>query len=126
MIVIVKSKNLEHTQAANSDSYLKDFMNRVICCILAAIGTVSGVLLACGVAQAATINVTSTSDSGTGTLGQAIINAAAGGTITFFNGSTTSRTITLSSVLVINKNLTLQRPGVRTFTISGDSFIKPR
>ena len=69
-------------------------------------------------AHAATITVSSTGDSGAGTLRQAIIDAAAGDTIDFsING-----TITLTgSELTIGKNLTITGPGASSLTIDGNN-----
>jgi hypothetical protein len=55
---------------------------------------------------ASTLVVTSTSDSGPGTLRQAIAEAGSGDTITFAP-ALSSQTITLSSTLVIDKDLTI-------------------
>ena len=67
-------------------------------------------------AYAATIVVTNTNDSGSGSLRQAIVNAISGDTITF----TISGTITLTSgELAISKNLTMNGPGASSLTISG-------
>ncbi|MBL8208757.1 MAG: hypothetical protein JNM09_31295, partial [Blastocatellia bacterium] len=65
----------------------------------------------------ATLTVTNLNDSGAGSLRQAITDAVAGDTITF----SITGTITLASELAINKNLTIQGPGVNALTISGNS-----
>ncbi len=65
---------------------------------------------------AATITVTSSANSGAGTLRQAVLDANNGDTIEF-NGSVTS--ITLSSNIEINKNITIDGPGADVLTISG-------
>ena len=65
--------------------------------------------------QATTLTVTSTLDSGTGSLREAITNAAAGDTITF---DANVKTITLSTGLVIDKDLTIAGPEGSSVTIS--------
>jgi hypothetical protein len=80
-------------------------------------------------ADASTVTVTTTSDSGAGSLRGAIGAASNGDTITFAPG--VSGTITLTGgELVINKNLTIDGPGVSVLTISGNDasrvfFINP-
>ena len=67
-------------------------------------------------AQAATITVTNHSDSGPGSLRQAIADAAPGDIINF----SVTGTITLTSgELNIDKNLTIEGPGVNSLSISG-------
>ncbi|MBV9008921.1 MAG: hypothetical protein JO354_07115, partial [Verrucomicrobia bacterium] len=67
---------------------------------------------------AATITVTNTNDSGPGSLRQAILDAADGGTINF----SVTGTITLTSgELLINKSLTISGPGQSQLTISGNN-----
>jgi hypothetical protein len=69
---------------------------------------------------AVTFSVTSTADSGTGSLRQAITDAVAGDVITF-NLSGCPCTITLTSgELVINKDLTIDGSG-QSITVSGDN-----
>jgi len=71
----------------------------------------------CAAANAATLTVTNTTDSGGGSLRQAIADAAPGDTI---NLSVTG-TITLTSgQLIIDKNLTIQGPGQSLLSISGN------
>jgi energy-coupling factor transporter ATP-binding protein EcfA2 len=62
--------------------------------------------------------VSSTADSGPGSLRDAIANANPGDTITFGNGLK-GQTITLSSELVIDKNLAISGPGKEALTING-------
>ena len=63
--------------------------------------------------------VTSTADSGAGSLRDAIAQACPGSTITFANGI---NLITLTSgELVVNKSLTIQGPGANLLTISGNN-----
>ena len=69
---------------------------------------------------AATEVVDSTSDSGAGSLREAIADVDPGGTITF--NLTYPATITLTSgELLINKNLTITGPGAADLTISGNN-----
>ena len=84
--------------------------------------------LLCGVlpmvAGAADITVTSAADSGPGTLRQAIVTAGPGNVIDFSPGVFTdlSHTITLSSELVLNKELTLDASALDSgVTISGNA-----
>ncbi|NMC54009.1 MAG: hypothetical protein GYA48_10285, partial [Chloroflexi bacterium] len=74
-------------------------------------------LIPSGEAQAATLTVTSTANSGAGTLRQAIADAADGDTISF--SLTTPATITLTSQIEITKEVTLNGPGAANLTISG-------
>ncbi|GAB6180830.1 hypothetical protein JCM14036_21490 [Desulfotomaculum defluvii] len=68
-----------------------------------------------------TIRVTSTEDSGLGSLRQVIAEAESGDIIKF-NISGSSNTITLTSgVIVIGKNLTIDGPGAEELTISGNN-----
>ena len=70
------------------------------------------------VVRAATITVTSTGDSGPGSLRQAIIDASPGGTINF----AVTGTITLTSgQLTITRGLTVQGPGSGDLAISGNN-----
>ncbi|NTV51705.1 MAG: T9SS type A sorting domain-containing protein [Candidatus Firestonebacteria bacterium] len=70
-------------------------------------------------ASAATWTVTSTADSGAGTLRQQIANAGNGDIIDF--NLTYPATITLASTLAINKSLTLAGPGAANLTVSGNN-----
>lgn len=67
-------------------------------------------------ASAATIQVTSTSDSGPGSLRQAIASATGGDTIALPAG-----VYQLSSVLTVNKSLTFSGAGARTTIIDGQN-----
>lgn len=73
----------------------------------------------------ATINVTSLSDSGAGTLRQAItdLNAQTGSHTITFTGLT--GTITLASNLpAINKSMTITGPGLSSLTVSGNNLYR--
>ncbi len=67
-------------------------------------------------AEAATISVTNTNDSGADSLRQAIIGAAPGDTITFSLPPNSKITLT-SGELLINKNLTIDGPGRSELTV---------
>src|ERR1700675_2839393 len=67
--------------------------------------------------HAATLTVTTTADSGAGSLRAAIASAAAGDTIQF-SAALHGQTITLTSAeLVIDKDLTLDGPGATQLTV---------
>ncbi|HMF80467.1 MAG TPA: right-handed parallel beta-helix repeat-containing protein [Candidatus Acidoferrum sp.] len=79
----------------------------------------SALLLSAAATQAATITVTSASDSGAGSLRQAILDASPGDTINFAVGITT---INLTSgELLIDKNLTINGPGAGLLTVQRSS-----
>jgi hypothetical protein len=68
--------------------------------------------------QAATLTVTSTADSGAGSLRDTIAAASNGDTIQF-DGALNGQTITLTSAeLVIDKNITISGPGPDLLTVS--------
>jgi hypothetical protein len=67
----------------------------------------------------ANLTVTSKADSGTGSLREAISKAKAGDTIQFAS-SLANQTITLSSKLTIDKNLTVDAANASNLTISGN------
>ena len=69
-------------------------------------------------AAAAPLIVTSTEDSGAGTLREAVANALPGDTIAFAPDLPGDE-ITLSSQINLNKNLTIIGPGTKQLTISG-------
>ena len=70
--------------------------------------------------QAATISVTSTNDSGAGSLRQAIADAVNGDTIDF-DPSLNGQTITLASdELLVNKSISINGPGPNNLTIDGN------
>jgi hypothetical protein len=70
--------------------------------------------------QAATISVTSTNDSGAGSLRQAIADSVNGDTIDF-DPSLNGQTITLvSDELLVSKNISINGPGPNNLTIDGN------
>src|SRR3954447_16590991 len=71
---------------------------------------------------AATLIVTTTNDSGPGSLRQAIADAVPGDVITF--NLPDHSTITLASELVVTKNLTINGPGAAHLTISGNNAVR--
>src|SRR4051794_34040420 len=72
--------------------------------------------------QASTLTVTTLSDSGAGSLPQAISDAASGDTI-ILSSSLGNGTITLNSTLNIPKNLTISGQGGNRVTVTGnDTF----
>ncbi|MBI5641676.1 MAG: Ig-like domain repeat protein [Nitrospirae bacterium] len=88
------------------------FVSASLACLL--------ILLPLATANAATLTVTNLNDSGAGSLRQAIADASSGDTINFnVNG-----TITLSSRLSIDKNLTITGPGATSLTISGNNTVQ--
>src|SRR5438105_1571792 len=75
--------------------------------------------LSSGLLHAATITVTSTADSGAGTLRAGIAAAAAGDTIDF-SASLTGQSIVLTSgEISIDKALTISGPGAQNLTVNG-------
>jgi uncharacterized repeat protein (TIGR01451 family) len=64
--------------------------------------------------------VTTTADSGPGSLRQAILDACPGAIITFDNGVVSPITLT-SGALVIDKNLTIEGPGANQLTVQRSS-----
>lgn len=70
-------------------------------------------------ANAQTITVTNSNDSGAGSFRQAVLDAVAGGTIVF-DAATNGNTIVLTSQVMINKNLTISGNGEGQTMISGD------
>lgn len=90
-----------------------------ICRILLAI-CLSALCLIALSTQAATISVTSTNDSGAGSLRQAIADAVNGDTIDF-DPSLNGQTITLvSDELLVNKSISINGPGPNNLTIDGN------
>ncbi len=85
-----------------------------------ALGFLLSLCIAVSPATAATITVTSTGDSGAGTLRQAIADASPGDTIDF----SVTGTITLASQLGIGQNLTIAGPGADQLTISGNDSVR--
>ena len=68
----------------------------------------------------AIIRVSSTADSGNGTLREAILQANSGDTIRF-NSSLANKTIKLKKQLVVDKSLTLDGADASNLTISGEN-----
>ena len=80
----------------------------------------AAVLLLCAIGMqthAATITVTTTNDSGPGSLRQALTIANDGDTVTF---AVTGRIILISGGLVIDKNVTISGPGADQLAIDGN------
>ena len=71
--------------------------------------------------QAATITVMNINDSGSGSLRQAIADAASGDTI-HFAGNVTGTIVLTSGELAIDKSLTIQGPGTNVLTVSGNNI----
>jgi hypothetical protein len=73
-------------------------------------------------AQAATISVTNTNDSGAGSLRQALADAVDGDTINF-DSSLNGQTITLTSgELLVNKSVTIDGPGAAILAVNGNAI----
>jgi len=80
--------------------------------------TVLCFLIAMG-ANAQTITVTNSNDTGAGSFRQAVLDIAAGGTIAF-NASTNNNDIVLASSITINKNVTISGNGDEETVFSGN------
>ncbi|GAM10888.1 bacillopeptidase F precursor [Geobacter sp. OR-1] len=78
---------------------------------------------ASGVPVAATLTVTNTNDSGAGSLRDTIAGANPGDAITF-NAALNGQTITLSSQITIDKDLTINGPGAASLSISGGGSVR--
>ncbi|MHB1133115.1 MAG: choice-of-anchor Q domain-containing protein [Chloroflexota bacterium] len=86
------------------------------------LASLTGVFL--GPAQAASLTVTSSANSGAGSLRQAVADAAPGDTIAF-DASLAGQTITLASVLYLAKNVTIDGSALATpVTISGNNAVQ--
>jgi LPXTG-site transpeptidase (sortase) family protein len=107
---------------ANLAGRSKQALHRVFLLLLSIIMAISGLGLSTQISNvsASSITVTSAADSGAGSLRAAISNAADGDTITFSFGSYPV-TITLSSTIIVTKNLTIQGPGSSKLSISGNN-----
>ncbi|MFA7242204.1 MAG: Ig-like domain-containing protein, partial [Sulfuricellaceae bacterium] len=68
------------------------------------------------------ITVTSIADSGAGSLRQALLDVAAGGTITF-DPAIANQTITLTSTLAVDKSVTIDG-GSQNLTVSGNNAVR--
>jgi hypothetical protein len=75
-----------------------------------------------GAFELAAITVTNASDSGPGSLRQAIADAVPGDNIIF--SSSVTGTITLASPLTINTSLTISGPGASSLAISGNNSVQ--
>jgi hypothetical protein len=73
-------------------------------------------------ASAAPATVTSCSDSGPGTLRQAVSGAKSGGVVTF-STSPSCHTITLASTIDIAHDLTIDGPGATSMAVSGNGAV---
>jgi|GEM_PF-1278056 len=83
--------------------------------------TLMAILLLCFSATAGdAVTVTNNSDSGAGSLRQAIADVDTGGTISFDN-ALSGDVITLSSEITINKSLTIQGLGADKLSVSGNN-----
>ena len=71
------------------------------------------------VCQPTTVQVTNNSDSGAGSLRQTILDSCSGNVITFAPGVT--GTISVSSLMSINKDLVIQGAGANILTLAGNS-----
>ncbi len=71
--------------------------------------------------RAATLTVTNTNNSGAGSLRQAILDAVDGNVI---DATGISGTITLTSEIPINKNVSIQGPGSSQLTVSGNNITR--
>jgi len=68
--------------------------------------------------------VTNNANNGAGSLRQAILDACDGSNITFSSLFNSAQTITLTSQLLIDKNLTVTGPGADLMTISGNNAVR--
>jgi|GEM_PF-1874452 len=100
----------------------KQVLHRVLLLILSTVLAISALGLNTQIykVSASSITVTSASDSGSGSLRAAIGSAADGDTIVFSFGSYPV-VITLTSAIVVTKNLTIQGPGSSKLSISGNN-----
>ena len=98
-------------------TFNRGIVYRVLLIVALAVGMAS---LPGGTVSATTLTVTSTADSGAGSLRQIIAAAAPGDTITF-NASLNGQTIYLLSEIVVANNLTITGPGMDLLTISGNT-----
>jgi predicted outer membrane repeat protein/parallel beta-helix repeat protein len=77
-------------------------------------------LMLAGVAQAATLTVTTNADTGAGSL-RAQVAAAAGGDTIVFQAGLTSPILLTTGEITINKALTITGPGAATLSIDGNN-----
>lgn len=88
------------------------------------LGVLIAAMLAAGPAGAATLTVGNTDDSGSGSLRQAMIDAAEGDTIEF-SASATGTIVLLSPLPQIVADLSIEGPGADVLTISGAMNVRP-
>lgn len=93
--------------------------NRTFSCSVLFILVTCFLLFSSTYSSGATLNVTNTSDSGAGSLRQAIADAASGDIIIFPLPQPSIITLTTGQ-LEINKNLSIQGPGMEDLVISGN------
>src|SRR4051794_1804607 len=95
------------------------------------VALVSGAGMALSVAQiiapamadaATTLEVTTTADSGAGSLRQALADSLDGDTITF--ASSVTGTIALDSALPVERSVTIQGPGLDQLSIDGGNAVQ--
>src|SRR3954467_11894947 len=112
----IKPEREKNAMKRHSDSQFKPSRFR------AAIAIICWSLCALSAASGATITVTSTSDSGPGSLRQAIKDAAAGDTINFSLPANGIINLTTDELL-IDKSLTITGPGANTLRVqNGANF----
>jgi len=89
-----------------------------------AIFSAAAIFISTNAVSAATLTVINNSDSGAGSLRQAIIDSPSGDIINFAS-SLDGQTITLTSgELLIDKNLKIKGPGAKNLTISGNNAVR--
>src|SRR6266446_73332 len=98
---------------------------RVLFCLAVLAGLLCAALAGISNAKATTLIVTTTADSGPGSLRQALADAQDGDTIQF-DPALNGQTILLTTAeLVINKNITINGPGADLLSVSRSSGAPP-